>query len=91
MIYLSNLQRETLLLVDKMIEENKTFDEIQNYLYKNDYIFSVETKNGYTSKTRFSIEKIIKNEDNTIKYENSFVDLIKRRNGLAYWETIKIS
>ena len=91
MIYLSNLQKETLLLVDKMIEENKTFDEIQNYLYNNDYIFSVETKNGYTSKTRFSIEKIIRNEDNTIKYENSFVDLIKRRNGLAYWETIKIS
>ena len=91
MVYLSNLQKETLLLVDKMIEENKTFDEIQNYLYNNDYIFSVETKNGYTSKTRFSIEKIIRNEDNTIKYENSFVDLIKRRNGLAYWETIKIS
>ena len=61
MIYLSDLQRETLLLVDKMIEENKTFDEIQNYLYDNDYIFSQEVKNGHRSKTRFSIEKIIKN------------------------------
>ena len=91
MVFISNLQKETLLLVDKMIEENKTFKEIQDYLYDNDYIFSQEIKNGYRSKTRFSIEKIIRNEDNTFKYENSFVDLIKRRNGLAYWETIKIS
>ena len=94
MIYLSDLQRETLLLVDKMIEENKTFDEIQNYLYDNNYIFSQEVKNGYRSKTRFSIEKIIhykKDNQEYIKYENNNIDLIKRRNGLAYWETIKIS
>lgn len=94
MIYLSNLQKETLLLVDKMIEENKTFDEIQNYLYDNNYIFSQEVKNGYRSKTRFSIEKMVhytKDNQEYIKYENTFVDLIKRRNGLAYWETIKIS
>ena len=87
MIYLSDLQRETLLLVDKMIEENKTFDEIQNYLYDNNYIFSQEVKNGYRSKTRFSIEKIIhykKDSQEYIKYENTFVDLIN-------WETIKIS
>ena len=88
MIWLSDLQKETLLLVDKMISENKTFEEISNYLYNNDYIFSVKNN----SKKTFRIEKIIRNkEDNTIKYENSFVDLIKRRNGLAYWETIKIS
>ena len=94
MVWLSDLQRETLLLVDKMIEENKTFDEIQNYLYDNNYIFSQEVKNGYRSKTRFSIEKIIhytKDNQEYMKYENTFVDLIKRRNGLAYWETIKIS
>lgn len=94
MVWLSDLQRETLLLVDKMIEENKTFDEIQNYLYDNNYIFSQEVKNGYRSKTRFSIEKIVhytKDNQEYMKYENTFVDLIKRRNGLAYWETIKIS
>ena len=94
MIYLSNLQKETLLKVDEMINENKTFNEIQNYLYDNNYIFSQEVKNGYRSKTRFSIEKITHyNKDNQeyMKYENTFVDLIKRRNGLAYWETIKIS
>lgn len=94
MIYLSDLQKETLMLVDNMIEENKTFDEITDYLYNNGYVFSVETKNGYTSKTRFSIEKIIhykKDNQEYTKYENTFVDLIKRRNGLAYWETIKLS
>lgn len=91
MIYLSDLQKETLLKVDEMINENKTFNEIQNYLYDNDYVFRVEVKNGYASKTRFEIVKMIRNADNTIKEEYSFVDLIKRRNGLAYWETIKIS
>ena len=94
MIWLSELQKETLLLVDKMINEGKTFKEIQDYLYDNDYVFSVETKNGYTSKTKYSIEKItreIKDGQTYIHYENSYVDLIKRRNGLAYWETIKLS
>lgn len=91
MIYLSDLQKETLLKVDEMINENKTFEEISNYLYKNDYTFRVEVKNGYASKTKFEIVKIIRNTDDTIKYEYTFVDLIKRRNGLAFWETIKIS
>ena len=94
MIYLSDLQKETLMLVDNMIEENKTFKEITDYLYNNGYIFSQEVKNGYRSKTRFSIEKIInykKDNQEYMKYENTFVDLIKRKNGLAYWETIKLS
>lgn len=91
MVWLSDLQRETLLLVDKMIEEKKTFEEISNYLYKNDYTFRVEVKNGYASKTHFEIVKRIVNKDNIIKYDYTFVDLIKRRNGLAFWETIKIS
>ena len=91
MVFLNNLHKETLLLVDKMIEEKKTFEEIENYMYANGYIFSVETKNGYTSKTKFSIEKVIELEDNRMKYESTFVDLIKRRNGLAYWETINLS
>ena len=88
MVWLSNLQKDTLFLVDKMITENKTFEEISNYLYNNDYIFSVKNN----SKKTFRIEKIIRNkENNTIEYENTFVDLIKRRNGLASWETIKLS
>ena len=44
--------------------------------------FIKEIKNGYMSKTQ---TKLYKNN------ENSFVTLIKRRNGLAYWETIKLS
>lgn len=91
MIYLSDLQKETLLKVDEMIEQNKTFDEISNYLYKNNYMFRVEVKNGYASKTKFEIVKMIKDENGNIKEKYTFVDLIKRRNGLAYWETIKIS
>jgi 23S rRNA-/tRNA-specific pseudouridylate synthase len=91
MVYLSNLQKETLLLVDKMINENKTYEEICNYLYKNDYTFRVEVKNGYASKTKFEIVKMIKDKNGNIKEEYTFVDLIKRRNGLAYWETIKLS
>lgn len=91
MVFISDLQKETLLKVDEMINENKTFEEISNYLYKNDYTFRVEVKNGYASKTKFEIVKIIRNTDDTIKYEYTFVDLIKRRNGLAFWETIKIS
>jgi hypothetical protein len=90
MVWLSDLQKETLLLVDKMIEEKKTFEEISDYLYNNGFMFSVETKNGYTSKTHYRIEKKIENEGK-IQYKYTFVDLIKRRNGLAYWETIKIS
>ena len=94
MIYICELQKQTLSLIDEMINENKTFDEIQNYLYNNDYIFSQEVKNGYRSKTRFSVEKRVrytKDNQEYTKYENTFVDLIKRRNGLAYWETIKLS
>ena len=94
MIYLSELQKETLLLVDDMINKNFTFEDIERYLYNHDYIFSQEIKNGYRSKTKFTIEKKTRYEKDGqtyIHYENSYVDLIKRRNGLAYWETYKIS
>ena len=82
MVYLSELQKETLLLVDNLIEEKKTYEEITNILYNKGYMYVVETKNGYTSKT---LRKIYKNN------EYSFVDIKKRKNGLATWETIKIS
>ena len=39
MIFLSNLQKETLFKVDKMIEENKTFDEIVWKLQEEKYYF----------------------------------------------------
>ena len=82
MVFISKLQKDTLMLVDKMIEEQAKHSDIVYELQKQGYYFMVEVKNGYASKTKLKIYK----ED---KY--SFVDLIKRRNGLAYWETIKLS
>ena len=87
MVWLSNLQKETLLFVDDMIKEDKTFDEIVWKLQELKYYFMVETRNGYTKKNLFKIYK--DNADG--KEEYSFVDLKKRRNGLAYWETIRLS
>ena len=82
MIYINDLQKETLLMVNDLIEQGKTFNEICWALQEKGYYFMGERHNGYDIKTLFKIYK-----DN--KY--SFVDLRKRRNGLAYWETIKIS
>lgn len=82
MIWLSALQKEVLLLVDKLVEEKKTYNEITDILYEHGYMYVVETRNGYTSKTT---RKIYKGQ------EYSFVDIKKKKNGLAYWETIRIS
>ena len=83
MIFISELQQQTLLLVDKLIEEKKTFDEIWTILSNKGYLFRSEVHNGYAIKTKFQLC----DKDG----EYSFVDLIKRRNGLASWESIKIS
>lgn len=87
MVYLSELQKETLLLVDEMINKEMKHNDIVWKLQELGYYFMVEVKNGYASKTKMKLYK--KNENG--KEEYSFVDLIKRRNGLAYWETIKLS
>lgn len=86
MVFISDMQKKVLFLVDNMINEDKSFNEISNELYNQNYHFMVETKNGYTSKTHFKIYKTINGKE-----EYSFVDLIKRKNGLAYWETIRLS
>lgn len=83
MIYISKLQQQTLLLVNKLIEEKKTFSEIWTILADKGYRFRSEVHNGYAIKTKFELC------DNDGNY--SFVDLIKRRNGFASWETIRIS
>lgn len=82
MIFISELQKETLLLLNDLIDNNFSHDDIITILLKNNYDFIKEIKNGYMSKTK---TKLYKNE------ENSFVTLIKKRNGLADWETIKLS
>ena len=79
MVFISELQRNTLILLDELIEQNKTHEEITNILlFKYGYDFIKEIKNGYMSKTQ---TKLYKNK------ENSFVILIKRRNGKADFET----
>lgn len=83
MVFISQLQKETLTILDKLIDENKTHEEIKNILlFQFNYDFIKEIKNGYMSKTK---TKLYKNN------ENSFITLIKKRNGLADWETIKLS
>lgn len=82
MVFISQLQKETLLKVNDLINEGKTFDEIWWELQKSGYDFIVEGKNGYFSKTHTKLYK-----DN----QYSFVELVKRRNGKATWETWKIS
>lgn len=86
MVYISDLQRETLELVDSLINENKTYNEIIKILYDNGYELRVPTKNGYTSKTRTDLFK----EDKQGKMEDSFVTVIKRKNGLASWEILRL-
>lgn len=86
MVYISDLQKETLELVDNLINENKTYNEIIKILYDNGYELRVPTKNGYTSKTRIDLFK----EDKQGEMEDSFVTVIKRKNGLASWETLRL-
>ena len=83
MVGINDLQRETLLLVDNLVNEGKTFNEIWWILQEKGYRFQGERRNGYDIKTRFRLC------DSNGNY--SFVDLKKRRNGLATWETYRIS
>lgn len=83
MVFINELHRRTLILVNQMVEEKKTFSEIWTILSDKGYRFRGEVHNGYAIKTKFELC------DKDGNY--SFVDLIKRRNGLAGWETIKIS
>lgn len=83
MIYINDLQRKTLLLVDGLIGQGKNFNEIWWVLQEKGYHFEGERRNGYDIKTKFYLKDTNGN--------GSFVWLKKRRNGLASWETIKLS
>ena len=82
MVYISELHKETLTKADKLINEGKTFDEIQRYFFDCGYALRVPYRNGYLSKTRVLLYK---------NGEYSLVDLKKRKNGCALWETVKLS
>ena len=78
MIFASELQRKTLKILIDLIEKDIKHDDIITILLKQNYEFIKEIKNGYMSKTQTKLYK---------QGENSFVTLIKRRNGLADYET----
>ncbi len=82
MVFISKEQQETLLLVDNLINDNKTYNEIISQLIDNKYELRANIRNGYIPKTKLEICK-------NGKY--TFVDIRKKRNGFAYWETIKLS
>ena len=81
MVFIHDLQKETLLKADELINNGKTFDEIQRYFFDKGYAIRVPMHNGYLSKTRILLYK---------DGQYSFVDIKKRRNGLALWETVKL-
>lgn len=83
MVWISDLQRKTLLLLDSLIEKGLSFDEVWWELQKRGYRFEGERRNGYDIKTKFYLK-----DSNG---QPSFVWLRKRKNGKATWETIKIS
>ena len=92
MVFVSELQRKTLMLIDDLIEQGKTFEEIEDFLQNNGYSLAIPIKNGYTSKTIRKVYKKMWDADAYVmKKDYTFVDLRKRRNGLAYWETIRLS
>lgn len=83
MVYISEKHKETLLLVDKLVDEGKNYHEILETLYW-DYGYQMRvpyTKSGKISKTKTELVK-----DN----EYTFVDLKKKRNGFCEWETIRL-
>ena len=81
MIFISELHKKTLLQADELINKGKTFEEIQRYFWDKDYSLRLPMRNGYISKTKICLYK---------NGEYSFVDIKKRRNGLATWETVKL-
>lgn len=83
MVFIHDLQRKILMLLEELIAQNKTFNEIWWELQSRGYRFEGERRNGYDIKTKFYLK-----DSNGM---GSFVWLKKRRNGLATWETIRIS
>lgn len=89
MVYISKLQETTLKLVDNMINEGKTFDEIVAELCKQHYSFMVEKKNGRYNKNHLLLYKINLDGNKIVSEDYSFVDLVQKR-GKVTWETINL-
>lgn len=89
MVYISKLQETTLKLVDNMINEGKTFDEITDELCKQHYSFMVEKKNGRYNKNHLLLYKMKLDGNKIVSEDYSFVDLVQKR-GKVTWETVKL-
>ena len=89
MIYISKLQETTLKLVDNMINEGKTFDEITDELCKQHYSFMVEKKNGRYNKNHLLLYKMELDGNKIVSEDYSFVDLVQKR-GKVTWESIRL-
>ena len=89
MVYISKLQETTLKLVDNMINEGKTFDEITDELCKQHYSFMVEKKNGRYNKNHLLLYKMELDGNKIVSEDYSFVDLVQKR-GKVTWETIRL-
>ena len=89
MVYISKLQETTLKLVDNMINEGKTFDEITDELCKQHYSFMVEKKNGRYNKNHLLLYKMKLDGNKIVSEDYSFVDLVQKR-GKVTWETINL-
>ena len=83
MIYLHDLQRDTLKEADNVINEGKSYEEILRYFF--DLGYQLRAPHGANGQPLKSITQLYKNG------VYSFVDIRKRRNGGAIWETVKIS
>lgn len=89
MVYISKLQETTLKLVDNMINEGKTFDEITDELCKQHYSFMVEKKNGRYNKNHLLLYKMKLDGNKIVSEDYSFVDLVQKR-GKVTWESIRL-
>ena len=90
MVYISKLQEITLKLVDDLINEGKSFNEITDELCKQHYSFRVEKKNGKYNKNHLLLYKMELEGNKIISEDYSFVDLVQKR-GKVTWETVNLS
>lgn len=89
MVYVDKLQETTLKLVDNMINEGKTFDEIVAELCKQHYYFMVEKKNGRYNKNHLLLYKMQLDGNKIVSEDYSFVDLVQKR-GKVTWESVRL-
>lgn len=85
-VAISDFQVTTLKLLDNLIENNKTFSQIWDFLANKGYTFrGVRTNSGRWSKNHFDLCGYDKQRK---AHGYSFVTLVRTLNGKATYETI---